>query len=72
MIKKKTNVPIDVLRRDSKLAGVPREEKNEEKVLTFREDGNIKAVKFVLAAHFASFFNFTFMFNFSSSLHAKS
>ena len=50
IIKKKTNVPIDVLRRDSKLAGVPREEKNEEKVLTFREDGNIKAVKFVLAA----------------------
>ena len=50
IIKQKTNVPIDVLRRDAKIVGTKKEDKNEEKVLTFREDGNIKATKFVLAA----------------------
>ena len=50
-----TNVPIDVLRRDlEKEKGIKKQplfEKNEQdKVLTTRENGNIRAVKFVLAS----------------------
>ena len=47
-----TNIPVDVLRRDLLNLGSTKIEpqKKEEKVLTVRENGNIKAEKFVLAS----------------------
>ena len=47
-----TNIPIDVLRRDLLNLGAQKTEteKKEEKVLIVRENGNIKAEKFVLAS----------------------
>ena len=46
-----TSIPIDVLRRDLSLGGQAPQtpKKEEEKVLIVRENGNIKAIKFVLA-----------------------
>lgn len=53
-IKKLTNIPIDILRRDlekikSGQAKIE-EEKSEESVLISRENGNIKAIKFILGS----------------------
>lgn len=51
-----TNVPIDILRRDlekekiGQQAAVYQKEKDRQEVLTSRENGNIKAVKFILAS----------------------
>ena len=48
-----TKVPIDVLRRDLqklKLNGDKKVDKEKEKVLITRENGNIKAIKFVLSS----------------------
>ncbi len=51
-----TNVPIDILRRDlekeknGQQTAVYQREKDRQEVLTSRENGNIKAVKFILAS----------------------
>ena len=51
-----TNVPIDILRRDlekekiGQQAGVYQKQKDRQEVLASRENGNIKAVKFILAS----------------------
>lgn len=51
-----TNIPVDVLRRDlqklnsGQVSKKVQEEKEEESVLTARENGNIRAVKFILAS----------------------
>ncbi len=51
IIKNKTNVPVDVLRRDSNSINVPKtSQEAEQTVLSYREDGNIKAIKFVFAS----------------------
>ena len=52
IIKQKTNVPMDILRRDSKNSGSSTkfDSVEESPVLTYREDGNIKATKFVIAS----------------------
>lgn len=53
-LKKLTNIPIDILRRDLEKikSGQARqeEEKTDESVLISRENGNIKAIKFILGS----------------------
>ena len=52
IISKVASVPIDILRRDAQKNGAEQTKDNEKSVLISKEDGNIKAIKFVLKSIF--------------------